>query len=44
MSQNRDAEDRAGVVRGLRADGDARSLAVAEQVDRPAAERGPGAP
>lgn len=33
-SQNRTPEDRAGVVRGLRAEGDARALASAELVER----------
>jgi transcriptional regulator len=34
VSQNRDAADRAGVVAGLRAAGDAASLAMAEAVER----------
>ena len=37
MSQNRNAADRAGVVEGLRANGDAGSAAVADQVRSPQA-------
>jgi len=34
LSQNRSAEDRAGVVAGLRAEGGSREAAVADQMDR----------
>jgi transcriptional regulator len=40
MSQNRSAQDRAGVVHGLRRDGDAPSLALAEVVARRAQDDG----
>jgi transcriptional regulator len=35
LSQNRSEHDHSGVVQGLIANGDARSLAVAEAMDRP---------